>query len=192
MKNLALLILMLFGICILNVNAQPDTLTASINPFPSSTDLTIHNLTNDTVTFKIYNQTGQVVASFFDSLILSGTITVTFTANNLPDGIYFANLNKNNKNSTIKLLKSQNATSISDNPNITATIKIFPNPTSDYLTISTDLKMKGFEIFSLDGKLLQSSSQPKKTINFQNFDSGFYLIHLKTYDKTFVKKVWKK
>ena len=191
MKTKILFLIILIGLTFSLVKAQPDTLTASINPFSSTTDLTIHNLTNDTVTFKIYNQTGQVVASFFDSLILSGTITVTFTANNLPDGIYFANLNKNNENSTIKLLKSQTANNVFNNPNIATTIQIYPNPTSDYLTISTDLKIKEIEIYTLDGKLLQISNGRKKSVNFQKFDSGFYLLHLKTGDKIFVKKVWK-
>jgi hypothetical protein len=186
-----LFLIIAIGLTFSFVKAQPDTLTASINPFSSTTDLTIHNLTNDTVTFKIYNQVGEFVTSFYDSVILSGTITVTFTANDLPDGIYFATMYKNNERSTIKLLKSQTATNVSDNPNIATTIQIYPNPTSDYLTISTDLKIKEIEIYTLDGKLLQISNGRKKSINLQKFDSGFYLLHLKTDDKIFVKKVWK-
>jgi hypothetical protein len=192
MNTKLLFLLVTFGISILTLKAQPDTLTASINPFPSSTNLTIHNLTSDTVTFKIYTLTGQVVQSFFDSIILSGTITVTFNASTLPDGIYFASMTKNSENSTLKLQKNQTATSTSDNPNNSTAIQIFPNPTSDYLTISTDLKIKEFEIHSIDGKLIQISTGQKRIINIQNFDSGIYLLHLKTADKTFIKKVWKK
>jgi hypothetical protein len=181
----------ILGISILTLKAQTDTLTASLNPFPSSTDLTIHNLNNDTVTFKIYSQSGQVVVSFFESVILSGTVTVTFTANSLPDGIYFASLNKNNENSTIKILKSQTPTSVSNNQNMIKALQIYPNPTVDYLTISTALQIKEIEIYTLNGKLLQISNGQKTVVNFQKFDSGIYLLHLKTGDKTFVKKVWK-
>jgi hypothetical protein len=188
------ILILIFSLFLQNVKGQVDTLTASLNPFPTSTDLTIHNLTNDTVSFKIYNSTGLIVADFFESNVLTGTITVTFDADTLPNGVYFAILTKNSENRVLKLVKDPNATGlIFNSTNLeTEIIQIYPNPAVNLLSISTGLKITELKIFNSSGKLLQSTNGEQKTIDLTNLDSGFYLLFLKTEDTYFIKKIFKK
>jgi hypothetical protein len=195
MKTKFLAIIVAVGLSFTPGHAQTtDTvLTVSQNPFASSTSLTIHDLSSDTVTFKIYNAVGQIVADFFDSLILSGTFTVTFTADSLPDGIYFASLTKNGQNHPLKLIKDQSAAGLPDKQIDKSIIQVFPNPTVDLLTISTDKKIIGFELYDLHGRqLLQSKNGQQNTIDMKNFDNGLYLLHLKTNEMTYIKRIIKK
>jgi hypothetical protein len=192
MKEKLLTIVIALSILATTSNAQNDSLTASPNPFTTSTDLTIYNLTNDTVTFNIYNLYGQVVATFFDSTVLTGTITVTFNADSLPNGTYFAFLTKNSEKHSRKLVKSQTATGLSPKKFNANSINIYPNPTSDILTISTSLELAGFELYDLQGRQLMQSNGQQRTLDINNLSNGQYLLYCRTENKTYIKKIIKK
>lgn len=62
-------------------------------------------------------------------------------------------------------------------------IKIYPNPTSDYLNIDTkNVKFETAHIFDLSGKKILTTSA--KRIDVRNLPSGAYLISLKTTSET--------
>ena len=187
--------LFLIGVLLLTAltsRSQVDTLTASQNPFPISTDLIIHNLTNDTITFKVYNQYGNIVADFFETTILSGTITVNFNADTLPNGNYFVRLTKNSESHILKIGKYQTTTNLISDEKDLHIIQMYPNPTSNFLTISTEIKITELELYDSSGKLLKSEIGHPKTIDLQNFDNGFYLLHLKSNSGTYIEKILKK
>lgn len=175
--------------------AQTDSsvFTASENTFTTSTDLTIHNLTNDTVSLKIHNHWGETVADIFDSLILSGTVSIVFTADTLPDGIYIPVLSINDENHVLKLLKEQNITGQSRIKKNATAIKVYPNPVTDLITILTDSEISGIEIYDLNGKrLFKSITGQDRIIDLKDFDRGLYLIHLNSNERTYIKKIIKK
>jgi hypothetical protein len=182
----------IFMLFLLAVKAQNETISASLNPFSFSTELTIYDLSNDTVTFEIFNQTGRLITRFYSSQVLSGTVTVTFAADTLPNGLYFAILTKNSNNSAIKLLKDQTITHLDEAQSNSTSIVLYPNPTTSSMTFFTELEVHEIRIYTLEGELLQTSSGQKNTVDFNNIDNGVYLIHIKTKNKVFVKKVWKK
>ena len=165
-------------------------LTVSQNPFAISTDLTIHDLTNDTVSLKILTITGQVIEEYFENIVLTGTFTVTFNADTLSDGIYFVNLKQNGENHNLKLVKNQSS-SISEITNNNG-LEIYPNPTTDFLNISSDFKVERLEVYDINGRMkLKVENKQFEKVNLQNLKEGTYLLYLKTNEKIFVKKVIK-
>ena len=192
MKAKFIILFLIIGLTNLISQAQTvDTvLTVSQNPFSISTDLTIHDLTNDTVSLKIYTMTGQVVEEYFENIILTGTFTVTFNADTLPNGFYFVNLKQNGYDHNLKLVKNQSS-SVSEITNING-IEVYPNPTTDFLNISSDLKIERFEIYDINGRIKKSVKYEQfERVDFQNFEDGIYLLHLRTDERVFVKKVIK-
>lgn len=53
-------------------------------------------------------------------------------------------------------------------------IKIFPNPSSDYISID-GLNIKNVNIYTLEGKLLMNTTQTT-SINISSFETGIYLV----------------
>jgi hypothetical protein len=70
--------------------------------------------------------------------------------------------------------------------------KIFPNPTSDYINISSEKRISEVSISDLSGKQIKSLKNEEK-ISVQNLTSGTYIIQIKNSDGTvssqkFIKK----
>lgn len=61
-------------------------------------------------------------------------------------------------------------------------INIYPNPVKDNLTISTTLKNYSYTLSNITGQLLlnSSSNTGSKTINYNNFSQGVYLLQITT------------
>jgi hypothetical protein len=59
-------------------------------------------------------------------------------------------------------------------------ISIFPNPTASIITIQNNTlnQPKNYELFSISGKLLQSSSLENNTISLENCQSGLYFLKI--------------
>src|SRR5690606_22527039 len=126
MKVKFLTCLILIGLATLTARSQT-LLDAVPNPFITSTELTINNLTEDTVSLSVYTLLGQPVKTFFTDLVLTGTFSVTFNADTLPDGAYLVQLLKNGETNGIKIVKNQEATGIEDIESSNSKIKLFPN-----------------------------------------------------------------
>jgi hypothetical protein len=59
-------------------------------------------------------------------------------------------------------------------------LKIYPNPTKDFVKVNTDKKITSISIYDLVGKKLIDSQE--QTINIKNFASGVYVINIKYKD----------
>ena len=75
-----------------------------------------------------------------------------------------------------------------DNPELIE-FSIYPNPTSDYITIQSAKDVDNIEIYDLLGKFVLSSS--KKHIDVKDLSSGAYLVKVKIDNKTTTKKIIK-
>jgi hypothetical protein len=66
-----------------------------------------------------------------------------------------------------------------------SSVCIAPNPAEDFLTISSMEKMKSFELFDCEGKLLYENGAIGKyvEIDVSSFDPGVYIIVVHTSDK---------
>lgn len=166
-------------------------LDAVPNPFDVSTELRIYNLSEDTVSLKVLNLSGAVVADFFNDLVLSGDLNVTFNGDTLPNGVYLVRLEKNGEEYGRSIIKNQAATAIQDVENHQSEILVFPNPMLDVLTISTDIKFNSILLFTNTGKFVLQSDHGSSQLNVQNLESGNYLLHVVAEDMTYIKKVIK-
>ncbi|MCH8317094.1 MAG: T9SS type A sorting domain-containing protein [Bacteroidetes bacterium] len=126
----------------------------SPNPFASYTNITIYDLDVDTVSLKVYNMWGDLVYEYFlDSI--SGTITLTFNNNSLPDGQYLAYLITNN-DTCIKKLKKDITASLPDTySKAELNLVIKPIPAKDYINISVNKEITGhIQITDINGKIV--------------------------------------
>lgn len=73
-------------------------------------------------------------------------------------------------------------------------IKIYPNPTGDYVYIISNQPIKEFQLYDLQGRILKSGTlTPDTKINLSAFDSGFYLLKLDLEDGVVIlEKMMKK
>ena len=190
MKSKFLACLILCGLAALTARSQ-NLLTAVPNPFSISTELMIYSLTEDTVSLSVYTLQGQRVKTFFTDLVLSGTFSVTFNADTLPDGAYVVQLLKNGETNGLKVFKNQEATGIEDVEYSKSKIKLFPNPTSNHLTISTDLSFNEISIYGMDGRRILTSNSQTKNLGISNFELGTYILKIVTDDRTYLEKIVK-
>ena len=69
-------------------------------------------------------------------------------------------------------------------------IRIFPNPVKDVLTIESENTIEGFQLYTINGKLIASYSHISQ-IDFSSVPKGVYLLKIKTAFETEVKKIIK-
>ena len=74
------------------------------NPFNSSTTLVFNILKSGRIKLLIYDIYGREIAQLINSVMNAGIHTITFDANGLDSGIYFAQLNFNGYSSTQKMV----------------------------------------------------------------------------------------
>lgn len=74
-----------------------------------------------------------------------------------------------------------------------ADVFLYPNPVNDVLHLECE-NMTGYDMYSYDGRLIKSSqtTDNEAVIDFSDFDSGAYLLKIKTIDGTFTRRVIKK
>lgn len=65
-------------------------------------------------------------------------------------------------------------------------VSIFPNPSSDFINITTDTPLKRVHIYDLNGKLLKSSKQ--NNISVSDFPNSIYYIKIETEASTYTEK----
>ncbi|MCA2004940.1 MAG: T9SS type A sorting domain-containing protein, partial [Ignavibacterium sp.] len=74
------------------------------NPFNPSTKIGFNLPTDAFITLKIYNSVGELVAEIMNENKTAGFHQITFDANSLPSGIYFAELKANSTVQRIKMM----------------------------------------------------------------------------------------
>ena len=71
-------------------------------------------------------------------------------------------------------------------------LKVFPNPTSDVINIAHTYAEVHFNLYSVEGKVIQSGVLESSRINIENLPKGLYLLQLSAEGKTETKKIIKK
>jgi hypothetical protein len=185
MKSIFLLIALIFSISVSAQNAD-SVFTITENPFKDSTHLILHDLDADTISLKIYDRWGRLIVSFYDSIILSGTITVTFHADSLEDGSYIAAFIKNGTNLSKSLVKDASL-GLEENE---ATFLVYPNPSSEVIKIESTVPINELALYSLDGKIQQVLADiSNKQINVSERTKGVYLLKITAENAFHIQKV---
>lgn len=103
--------------------------------------------------------------------------------------IYGRKLNATEINYYGDVNRSMSLVSISEHPTSTNQIQLYPNPTSDYVTIKGE-KVIAATAFSINGQAVPVNYSNNK-IDLFNLNKGLYYIAIQTAKGTFVKKVIK-
>ncbi|MES2588346.1 MAG: T9SS type A sorting domain-containing protein [Bacteroidota bacterium] len=71
---------------------------------------------------------------------------------------------------------------ILDNP-----IKIYPNPTTNFINIEESLKFESFELIDIKGQIVRKEKLNSSKIDVSNLQNGIYFLNLYTNNKTIVR-----
>ena len=73
-------------------------------------------------------------------------------------------------------------------------LNVYPNPTTDQITVQSKSRIKDVTVYSIDGKLIFSKNTDGKSavIDLKGLNAGVYLIHINSGSQTFVEKIIKK
>jgi hypothetical protein len=65
-------------------------------------------------------------------------------------------------------------------------LKIYPNPTSELLTLNSESPLDGIYIYTVNGILVYENSKPgtHQTIDLSSFERGVYILHLQKQEST--------
>ncbi len=112
---------------------------------------------------------------------------------NLSKGIYYAITTDSNNCKYITLEINYNPSNINENL-LEQSIKIFPNPSTNFVNIEIENNIKQkieFEIYNQLGKLLiyNKMDNNKSIVNIENLQNGIYLIRFKIDNHYFTKKL---
>jgi hypothetical protein len=108
--------------------------------------------------------------SYLPNLGYSGTDLFTVL---VKDNYHWSNINTTITIDVINWQLGVDESSISD-------AKVYPNPTSNTLTLETDQSIESLKIYDQQGKLIKTMSGTSKTIDVSMLVNGFYFLELKT------------
>jgi hypothetical protein len=167
----------------------PDTLTGEITIVNSSTGINLTYLWNfgDVNTSPLQNpsHTYATAGPFY--------LCLTIDDGNGCTDMYCDSIGKNgvifNKAGGFTInVTSPNTTGIDDNIDLNSEINIYPNPTSNQLTIDTELNINEMSVVDITGKVIMTTKENTTTINVADLSDGIYFIQLITENRTITKK----
>ena len=86
--------------------------------------------------------------------------------------------------------ETNGTTGIKENAMLIKNIRCYPNPTTDYIYIDTDIQQSDVQVFLFDLKGQAVLQQDRsKTIDVSQFQEGLYLLQIKTANKYFIQKI---
>ncbi len=153
-----------------------DSLKITPNPFVTETDIYYGLANNEIVSLTIYNRWGEVVKAIIkDSLISAGNYSVHFYPDSLIDGIYIVALKLGTRKMLSRQIIKNSTTSVIENLHLNNSLKLYPNPTNDELTVPIN-GIKNIVITDLNGKVCKTIKTTENIISIADLKSGSYLI----------------
>jgi len=87
---------------------------------------------------------------------------------------------------------SKESNAIIDNFELNRSIKMYPNPVGDNLTIESKIPITKIQIYSLLGQLVREKESNFRRISLRDLNSGIYMIKIFANDKSVTKKLIKR
>ena len=180
LRSIILLIVLTF-IARTSFSQTADSLGVYPNPFKDITTIHFEIVHADTITLNIYDRWGRTIKTYFQKTYLpSGSYSINFIADTLPDGKYVVAFKINSNVSIVKLVsKTITATSIQDIKAYKTNLHLSPNPTWDLVTIPFD-GVKLFMVTDLNGRVIKSVRTEAKTLSLVDLEAGQYFVTVLT------------
>jgi PKD repeat protein len=89
---------------------------------------------------------------------------------------------------TINVIGTPIITGLDNHSELNSGINVYPNPTSNQLTVDTELKLSKITIIDITGKMIMTTKGNTNTINVADLSDGIYFIQLITEEITITKK----
>lgn len=138
-----------------------------------------------------FEQNGDIITGFYENIRSYNEHTVNDTFANV-DSTYVFNVGKAAVGALQHFATASTTSLDTDELNVNSleSVKIFPNPSKDYLNIELPKEIKSFkvEITDLNGRLILNKENEGK-INVSGLTNGIYLCNVKADGKTTVRKV---
>jgi len=182
------LILSIFSFQFGKTKAQiSDSIQIYPNPFDIETNVSFTLISSDTVTIVFYNMLGKVVLQPFTKQVLSnGQHIINILTDSIPYGRYLLRFTFGSGISKNKMgFKGNNTTEISKNINTDKSPVLFPNPTSDLLSIPGE-GLKEIQISDLSGKQWRLFKTNLNQISLKELPNGMYNIQILDRDKKLI------
>lgn len=156
--------------------ASPATLKLAVATSQDRNDI-IETLSTNVISTSAYTEFTKTYTATADNVYYFGfgntTAPVTTTTSLRVDNVTFT------KN--ILAVNDTNKTSV----------KIYPNPVIDQLTIKTDETLKSVQVYSIDGKLLKTIEGNNNKVDFRTYPKGTYFVKIETNKSVTSQKVIK-
>ena len=164
---------------IITWNNQPNTVTLNQIIVPPSTS------SHQDYSMDI----SSLVQDIVDNPSTSFGLRLTLLTEQYYRSLIFASSDHTNSNLHPKLIITYtNPVGIEVAENSTVLLKIYPNPTSNQLTINTEIEILEIEIIDLTGKIIMTTNGNSTTINVTDLTPGSYFIKVITEENTITKK----
>ncbi len=86
---------------------------------------------------------------------------------------------------------AKNVNGVIDNFELNKSIKMYPNPVDNNLTIKSEIPITKIQIYSLLGRLVKEKKSDFRNIQLKDLNSGIYMIKIFANDKSVTKKLIK-
>ena len=131
------------------------------------------------------NNTGNSITYYINNVQVGTTPTLTTT----PAGIFGLTIDIGSNGmylDNIRIVDTDllSVTEVKTN----SEIKVYPNPTNDFISINTSDKIVSFELYSATGQLMKSEKSENK-IDVRNLKTGIYTLKINTNKGTSTHKV---
>ncbi|TAG55218.1 MAG: T9SS C-terminal target domain-containing protein [Cytophagales bacterium] len=178
MKNLLILGFLFFaffasGQTISNFNTQNVIMSGAFTSFEI--------VSEDTITFKVYNRWGNVIKTFFDKTKLpKGTYVSSLDLPDLESGVYYYSFHSSDTKKYVgdftKPYPSEQTTSTKNsNKNTETNPTLYPNPTNDKVNIYSS-GIKNIKIIDIKGNILKDFSTEDNDFSMADLTNGTYYI----------------
>ena len=173
---LAFFLLIAFKTSLKAINT--DTLYVNPNPCDSILIINFSIAQNDSVSLDLLSIIGQTVTNFYNKALLPiGNYTINYVSYYLPDGVYFLELKRSAYTKIIKIIKAKGYVGINEQTVSNLKTKVFPNPTTNYITIDNQ-DIKEVYLYNQYGSIGLEKIIDKNVIDLSAFPSGIYLLNI--------------
>ncbi|MCU0360014.1 MAG: T9SS type A sorting domain-containing protein [Bacteroidia bacterium] len=177
MKKLILALVLMNFLTISVKGVNGDTLYVNPNPCDSVTTIYFTISQTDSISLDVYNAWGQLIKSFFTkSLLSTGSYSIIYVTDSLPNGIYFVWLKIGSSQRAAKIIKSKEVGLNENHPSLTD-IVVYPNPTTCVLNIQYQ-GLKSYVIIDRNGKVILQNQTDLNEIDLSNLSTGTYLLKI--------------